>query len=145
MQPFTPLGVPPEGCFGLPQFVPARFEVITFEVKTTSNVDVTAIYECLSHSRAATHAYFIFHIPRVLGAARSAELAAVVTVAAEHGIGVITTEDAADFATWTEHQAADLLQSDPARVDDFLRKQVSAAGRKKLAAAIARHDGSTRP
>ncbi|MGZ8178869.1 hypothetical protein ACXVUM_13150 [Williamsia sp. SKLECPSW1] len=124
------------------ELVPARFEVVTFEVKTASNVNVMAVYESLSHSRAATHAYVIFHIPRVLSTARSGELDAAIAVAAEHGIGVITAENPSDFSTWKEPQSAGLLPSDPARMNEFLHRQVSSAGRRVLAAEVARHDGN---
>jgi hypothetical protein len=45
-------------------YVPGRhFDVITFEIKPTDAVDVTAIYEALGHRRAASRAYALVHIP----------------------------------------------------------------------------------
>ncbi|GAA2053444.1 hypothetical protein GCM10009722_09020 [Williamsia deligens] len=100
------------------------------------NIDVLAVYEALSHSRAATHAYTLFQVPQELGDAKQEQLASVVTIAAEHGIGVITAEDPADFETWDELQPADLLASDPIRMNAFLQEQLSIKGQQAVAAAL---------
>ncbi|MBE7192747.1 MAG: hypothetical protein INR66_09690 [Gordonia polyisoprenivorans] len=118
------------------ELVPPRFELITFEVKKVTNVDVLAVYEALSHSRAATHAYTLFQIPDAVLDAKADQLNAVVSVAAEHGIGVITAEDLSDFETWDERQPADFLSSDPIRMNAFLQEQLSIEGQQAVAAAL---------
>lgn len=118
------------------ELVPPRFELITFEVKKVTNIDVLAVYEALSHSRASTHAYTLFQVPNVLADAKREQLSSVVAVAAEHGIGVITAEDPSDFETWDELQPADLLTSDPIRMNAFLQEQLSIEGQQAVAAAL---------
>src|ERR1035441_4896420 len=44
--------------------VPGKFfDLITFEVKPFDGIDVTAVFEALSHRRAATQAYVWLHVP----------------------------------------------------------------------------------
>ncbi len=45
-------------------YVPGRFlEVVTFEVKPFSTIDVSSVYEALAHRRASTRAYVVLHVP----------------------------------------------------------------------------------
>lgn len=118
------------------ELVPARFEVVTFEVKTVDNINVLAVYEALSHSRSATHSYTLFHVPDVLADTKRDEIGAVIAAASEHGIGVITFDDAEDFETWDERQPAERLRSDPLRMNTFLQEQLSAEGQLNVASAI---------
>ena len=42
------------------RYLPGKYmEVVTFEVKPSDAVTVTAVYEALAHLRSATHAYVI--------------------------------------------------------------------------------------
>ncbi len=118
------------------ELVPAHFEVVTFEVKAVDHVNVLAVYEALSHSRSATHSYAVFHIPEVLADAKEDELRPVLVAAAEHGIGVITFDDASDFETWDERQPAERLQSDPVRMNTFLQDQLSLNSQKAIANSV---------
>ena len=44
--------------------VPGKFfDLITFELKPFDGIDVTAVFEALSHRRAATQAYVWLHVP----------------------------------------------------------------------------------
>lgn len=44
--------------------VPGRFfDLITFELKPLDGIDVTGVFEALSHRRAATQAYLWLHVP----------------------------------------------------------------------------------
>jgi hypothetical protein len=46
------------------RYLPGKYmEVVTFEVKPSDAITVTAVYEALAHLRSATHAYVIFHVP----------------------------------------------------------------------------------
>jgi hypothetical protein len=46
------------------RYLPGKYmEVVTFEVKPSDAISVTAVYEALAHLRSATHAYVIFHVP----------------------------------------------------------------------------------
>jgi len=42
-----------------------HFDVVTFGVKPSDAIDVTAVYEALAHRRAATRAYVILHVPKI--------------------------------------------------------------------------------
>ncbi|WP_150116301.1 hypothetical protein [Williamsia herbipolensis] len=115
------------------ELVPAHFELVTFEVKTVDHINVLAVYEALSHSRSATHAYAIFHVPDVLALTKEDEITAVMSAAAEHGIGVITFDDPLNFETWDEKLPAERLQSDPLRMNTFLQEQLSVQGQLDVA------------
>jgi alkanesulfonate monooxygenase SsuD/methylene tetrahydromethanopterin reductase-like flavin-dependent oxidoreductase (luciferase family) len=72
--------------------VPGKFfDIITFELKPFDSMDVTAVFEALSHRRAATQAYVWLHVPA--GEASNADLIALLKrieeEASRHGAEMI--------------------------------------------------------
>ena len=83
--------------------VPGKFfDIITFELKPFDSMDVTAVFEALSHRRAATQAYVWLHVPA--GEASNADLIALLKrieeEASRHGAEVIVGADPSDYDTW---------------------------------------------
>jgi hypothetical protein len=87
-------------------------EVVTFEVKPTGAIDVTAVYEALAHLVSATHAYVIFHVSDDAEEAVRQTIEEARHVARGHGVGVITMSDPADWDTWTEPEEARRVEPD---------------------------------
>ena len=72
-------------------YVPGiHFDIITFEIKHYSGFDVTAVYEALSHRRAATRAYVLVYIPDdQIHIYENPTLVEISEEASRHGIGLI--------------------------------------------------------
>lgn len=114
--------------------VPGKFlNVTTFEVKTADAIDVSAVYEALSHRRSATHAYTLFHLPPELRARISEDqLKDIEGVARSHGIGMIVAPDENDATEWEYLEDPIRHEPDPDLLDDFLDKQLSPEAKGRL-------------
>ncbi|MCZ4520955.1 hypothetical protein O4220_20785 [Rhodococcus ruber] len=107
-------------------YLPGSFlEVTTFEVKPADYIGITAVYEALAHRRAATHSYVLLQVPAMRSNSLSAAVEDVRVVATEHGIGVITFADEADFDTWDVLDEAVRNDPDPEKLNDFIATQLS--------------------
>ncbi|MGH9490471.1 MAG: hypothetical protein ACRD17_08165 [Terriglobales bacterium] len=106
--------------------VPGKFlRVVTFEVKTPANFDVTSVFEALAHLSFATEAYVVLageatEENETLGRARD--------MAAKHGVGLLVTGDRFDsHDTWTvQVEARPQPISDPESLNEFLQTQLPA-------------------
>ena len=108
-------------------YIPGRhFDVITFEVKPSDNIDITAVYEALSHLRAATKAYVLLHVPDAEAQHLSDALSEVYVEAKKHGVGVLVVNQPYDFAGWEEMVEPVRQEPEPRRLNDFLATQFDA-------------------
>lgn len=115
--------------------LPGKFiEVVTFEVKSSDDIDVVAVYEALAHRRSATHAYVVLHVPLAEEQRLAVDIDEVASVARSHGVGLIVAADPADYDTWDERESAERFEPDPARLDRFIGTQLN--GRADIAAAV---------
>jgi hypothetical protein len=106
------------------RYLPGKtLEVITFEVKPSYAIDVTCVYEALAHRGAATRSYVVLHVPNP--ASYQAELDVIERAAVDHGIGLIVAENPASYAEWETRADAVRVQPDPARLEDFIHRQLS--------------------
>lgn len=120
-------------CFRTYPYLPGRhFDVITFEVKPSDQVNVSAVYEALAHLRAATRSYALLHVPRCLKVARESDIEETCREAKQNGIGVIVAENPSDYDTWDEQVEPVRREPDPARLNDFLAQQVSQEFREQV-------------
>jgi hypothetical protein len=83
-------------------YLPGRsFEIVTFEVKTADAIDVTGVFEALSHLQFASLSYVIFSTN-----GRDFEdypdTARILNLAKQHGVGVIAASDIKDYTTWDQ-------------------------------------------
>jgi hypothetical protein len=111
-------------------YVPGKhFDVTTFEVKKHDALDITVVYEALSHRRAAHYSFVLAHIPEDAGPEDSESLEVIVedivSEASEHGIGVVIFSDPNNYETWEVRVEATRNDPDPADLNDFLASQVS--------------------
>jgi len=114
-------------------YVPGRhFDLITFEVKPSSVLDVTVIYEALGHRRSATRSYALIHVPVSERDGIQPLLDDIALEAKRHGIGVIVAGKPDDYETWEELVEAVRYEPDPERLNDFLSQQVSQGFREQI-------------
>ena len=99
------------------------FDVISFEIKYRGSLDVTAVYEALSHKKAATKSYVLAWISEAEGDVDI--VSEVANAARRHGVGLITAEDPKNYDTWQTVVDAVRDEPDPAELNRFLANQIS--------------------
>lgn len=114
-------------------YLPGKFlDIITFEVKPHFAVDLTAVYEALSHRRAATRSYVLLHVPDDKLEALEPAIADICDEASKHGIGVVVAGDPTEFDTWDFREDADRSEPDPVKVNKFIQTQLSQGTRDQI-------------
>lgn len=97
--------------------LPGKFlDVVTFEIKP--DLDITGLYEALSHRTHATYAYLICHVKRK--AAATEDVARFTREGLRTGIGVIFARQPEDYATWQELVPATRWTPDPEQLHEFI-------------------------
>ncbi len=116
--------------------VPGKFfDLITFELKSLDGINVTSVFEALSHRRAATQSYVWLHIPTE--AAQYDDVSAVLERIQDecrrHGVGLIVAADPTDYSSWDVQLRAVRVEPDPEFLNEFIAQQLSALARDELA------------
>jgi len=115
--------------------VPGKFfDLVTFELKASNAISVTAVFEALAHRRAATQAYVWLHLPA--GVERddtSALLERINEEARRQGVGLIIGSDPADYSSWDVQLRAVRVEPDPEFLNEFIAQQLPALARDELA------------
>lgn len=106
-----------------------HFDVWTFEVKPTWELNVVGVAEAAAHARFATRSYVMYHLEAAEG---GPELDVCVDEARRFGVGVVSFVDPRDFKTWEVHLDADRHEPDPALLDEFIATQLSDATKHEL-------------
>jgi len=115
------------------EFVPGKhFDVVTFEAKTFEALDVTAVYEALSHRRAAHYSFLLAYVPGAVRESLESAIEDLTYEADQHGVGMVVLADPRDYKTWEFLVEADRNDPDPRDVNDFLDTQISAAFKDKI-------------
>lgn len=115
------------------EFVPVKhFEVTTFEVKKHNSIDVTAVYEAVSHLRRANNAYVVLQVPADKKDDLKDRVDEVFNVALKHGIGLIVVEDLSNFETWDIMLDAEYNDADPRELERFIRSQMALETHKEI-------------
>ncbi len=113
--------------------VPGKFfDLITFELKPFDGIDVTAVFEALSHRRAATQAYVWLHIPPGLEP-QDGLLERIKEEASRHGVGLIVGSDPSEYSTWDVQLRATRCEPDPEYLNQFIAQQLSSLSHDELA------------
>jgi hypothetical protein len=116
--------------------VPGKFfDLITFELKPFDGIDVTAVFEALSHRRAATQAYVWLHVPACEAANIdvTALLKRIEDEASRHGVGMIVGAEPSDYSSWDLRLRAARFEPDPESLNEFIAQQLSGLARDELA------------
>ena len=101
-------------------------------LKRTKGLDVTAVYEALSHRRAAHFAHVLAHVPECERCALQPILQRLIRDAEEYGVGVTTLADPQDYKTWRVEVDARRANPDPADVNAFIRAQTGGEFKDKI-------------
>jgi hypothetical protein len=119
------------------RYLPGKFmEVVTFEVKPSDAITVTAVYEALAHLRSATHAYVIYHVPDEHDESVKQVIDEARRIGRAHGVGVITMAHPAKWETWEELEEARRNEPDPERLDEFIAVQLTRGAQDEVARAL---------
>lgn len=115
------------------RYVHGRFvDLRTFEIKTYEGLDITAVYEALSHRRAAHFTHVLIHVAECEGSARKPAFLRVIADAKEYGVGVTTFADPRDYRTWRVEVEARRTNPDPAAVNAFINAQTGSKFKDKV-------------
>jgi hypothetical protein len=119
------------------RYLPGKYmEVVTFEVKPSDAITVTAVYEALAHLRSATHAYVIYHVPEDSAESVKQVIDEARRVGRAHGVGIITMSNPKQWETWEELEEARRVEPDPERLDEFIAVQLSRAAQDEITPAL---------
>lgn len=100
--------------------LPGRyFEVVTFEIKASYDVNVLGVLEALAHREAAHRSYAVYHVDseRFDETENSDRIE---SLAEKHGIGLILAADPTELNSWEFRVEAKRNEPDPERLDTFI-------------------------
>lgn len=103
-------------------FLPGKFlDVVTFEVKPT--LDITGLYEALSHRTHATHAYLVCYVPPNERPPDPGLVGRISAEATRTGVGFILVPQPDDYATWEQIAPATRWNPEPEQLHSFVASQ----------------------
>lgn len=100
----------------LPLTQATALDLVTFEVKLPSQIDVRAVHEALGHRRRATQSWVIAYVPV---ATDDFPPVALRDEARLHGVGFVEVQDPSDASTWTTHVDAVRSTPEPEELEAF--------------------------
>ncbi|MFC4790448.1 hypothetical protein ACFO6X_15840, partial [Giesbergeria sinuosa] len=116
-------------------FLPGKFfDLITFEIKPSWALNVTAVYEALAHRRAATQSYVWLHSADIDADAEAIDR--ITEEAERHGIGLIVATDPNDYNSWDIRVDPSRVEPDPEVLNEFIALQISDGAKDELAAWV---------
>lgn len=84
-------------------YLPGRhFEIITFEIKKDDSIDVTGVFEALSHLQFASQSYVVFCTGDKDFEKEFHDTERILSLAKLHGVGVIIATDVSNYEVWEE-------------------------------------------
>lgn len=114
-------------------YVPGRiFDVITFEVKHYSGLNLTALYEALAHRRSATRSYVLAYVPAQQEDAYEERLKEIEEECQKTGIGLIVAINPDSFDDWDIRVEAQRFEPDATRLNNFIRAQLTEGTRDAI-------------
>ncbi|MNR82482.1 hypothetical protein D3C72_132410 [compost metagenome] len=116
-------------------FVPGKhFDIVTFEIKQADSLDVTVVYEALSHRRSAMKSYVLLHVPDEVKTLVEKSLGIIFDEAKRHGIGLIVAADPNNYSTWDPWLDAERYEPDPENLNTFIARQLSQGSQQEIIA-----------
>lgn len=114
-------------------FVPGRiFDVVSFEIKHYSGLNLTALYEALAHRRAATRSYVLAYVPDDAAERAAESLVQIEEECQRVGIGFIVASNPAEFDSWDVRVAAERVEPDAEKLNNFIRSQLTEGTRDAI-------------
>lgn len=102
-------------------YLPGRFfEVITFEVKKSDAIDVTGVFEALSHLQFASLSYVVFCTNSKDFDSDYPDTERILNLAKDHGVGVIVAANINDYKVWDELVEPRRNNPDPEQANLFI-------------------------
>lgn len=112
-------------------YLPNRWEIIAFEVKSAETVSVLGVLEAIAHREASHRAYVLYATSRI-EFEKKPEGDRILELAQKYGVGVVLVEVPADVETWEILIDAARHEPDPSRLDRFLVDLPSDEMKKQL-------------
>lgn len=114
-------------------FLPDRiFEIITFEVKSAEAVNVTAVFEALSHAQFATQSYALLATNGLDLEKCCPDAQRIISLASQHGVGVIVAADMKEYNSWDERVRPRRNIPDPEQANLFISTCFSEAAKSRV-------------
>lgn len=102
-------------------YLPGRhFEIVTFEIKKHDSVDVTGVFEALSHRQFAMFAYVVFCTNGAVFHETYRDADRLLTLAENHGVGVFVATDVKNYDCWNELVEPRRNTPDPEQANLFI-------------------------
>lgn len=121
------------------EFVPYwRADLHTFEVKTASGLNVTAIHEANAHGRLGQFAWLAFQAVGPASADTNL-FGDMLAAAGSLGVGVLTFRSPGDPEDWRIEQWPTRTNTDPAVADAFVRERFSATSQAAIRKLLDAH------
>lgn len=114
-------------------YLPDRlFEVITFEIKAADAIDVTAVFEALSHAQFATQSYAFFATNGLDLEACCPDTQRIFSLASQHGVGIVVAANVKDYSSWDERVRPRRNIPDPEQTNLFISTCFSEAAKSRV-------------
>ena len=113
-------------------FIPGKvMDIISFEIKTINNFDVTGVFETAAHSKYATKSYLSVYLPSGWNDANQ-EFERIKSECERFGIGLIYFTCPTDYATYDTLVQPKRGNPDPNDMDAFISSHMSDRNKKEI-------------
>ncbi|MBW0434909.1 hypothetical protein HGB47_14920 [Leptospira yasudae] len=113
-----------------PFYIHKAMDIITFEIKTQDNWNITSVFETLSHTRFATKSYLVIYLPEGWDANKDyfkkneEKINRIQSECERFGIGLMFFSDPKDYNTYEIMVDPVRKLADPDAMNDFIKKQI---------------------
>jgi hypothetical protein len=108
------------------------FEIITFEIKPAATVNVTAVFEALSHAQFATQSYVLVSLNGIEFDKDIENTQRILALSNEHGVGFIIAGNLKDYDSWDERVRPRHNTPDPEQTNLFISTCFSEAAKSRV-------------
>lgn len=113
------------------EYLPKRLEIVTFEIKPKSEINILGVLEAIAHREAAHRSYVLYACSRGDFEAASEE-ERISDLAHKYGVGILLAENAGEVEEWEVWLDDIRHEPDPARMDRFLNDLPGEAIKREL-------------
>jgi len=117
--------------------IPSRYlDIISFEVKTEQNLDMTCVYEASAHLRYVNYSYLLVHGINGHSYKDKEFLEAIRNECERQGVGLIFAESEHSADTWEIDTKPTFNIPEPEKADDFVRRNFSEKALRRIASMV---------